>query len=231
MGRPVVATHAHGAGTPGCWVGGAGAFGGPAKVAGGNTLGAHERFNATAVANELIKHHNAVRAAAYIFTLGVAFAFWWFGALWRRMVRAEGTAQLAVVAAMGLTMAGAIKSLQMGLESAIVWRPQVLGAAIVDIYAIAHVAGSVASMGLFAMVAAVTALNLRTHFLPSWLSYEGAVAAALWAVGALGMSSFNGLEGLTGLAFVLWSVWILGISWTIWRSARAQIEVVVEVVS
>jgi hypothetical protein len=132
---------------------------------------------------------------------------------------------LAVMAGLGLTMAGTLQLLHLTMESAIAWRPQDLGSSIVTIAAMASAVGSASSVGLVAMVGAVSALAIRTKFLPAWLAWGGVLVGVLWLVSTLYVSTFNGIGAVGAIAYLLWAVWILGISWTIWRAPSETVGV------
>jgi hypothetical protein len=64
----------------------------------------------------------------------------------------------------------------------------------------------------------VSALAIRTKFLPAWLAWAGVLIGVLWLISALSVSTFNGISGAGGPAYLLWAVWILAISWRMWRA-------------
>ncbi len=121
------------------------------------------------------------------------------------------------MAGLGLIMAGALQLLHLTMDSAIAWRPQELGSSIVTMAALSSAVGSASTFGLVALLGAVSALAIRTKFLPTWLAWGGVLIGVLWLVSALSVSTFNGIGGVGAIAYILWAVWILGISWTIWR--------------
>jgi hypothetical protein len=183
-------------------------------VSGNTDPGKQAQFNPALVAKAFRDSHNGVRAAPFLFAVGVIFLLWWFGTLWGMMRRAEGgSPRLTVMAGLGLIMAGTLQLLHLTMASSIAWRPQDLGASIVTIAAMSKAVGAASAVGLVAMLAAVSALAIRTKFLPSWIAWGGVFIAALWMVAVLGVSTFNGAQGAGLPAYLLWAVWILGISW------------------
>lgn len=186
-----------------------------------NNPGENGQFVPATVAKAYTDGHNGTRAAAFIFGVGVIFLLWWFATLWAMMRRAEGGApRLAVMAGLGLIMAGTLQMLHLTIDSAIAWRPQDLGSSIVTIAALSSAVGTASAIGLVAMLGAVSALAIRTRFLPNWLAWGGVLIGVLWLISTLGVSTFNGIRGAGGLAYLLWAVWILGISWTMLRAPR-----------
>ena len=190
----------------------------------GSHVGAHEQFDPAAVAKAYTDHHNTIRAAAFVFGVGVILLLWWFGTLWAMMRRAEGGhARLGLVAGLGLIMAGTLNLVHLTIDSAIAWRPHELGSSIVTVAALSGAVGSASAIGLVAFLAAVSALAIRTKFLPAWIAWGGVLIAALWLVGALAVSTFNGIGAVGAIAYLLWAVWILAISWRMRRSQPAPV--------
>lgn len=191
---------------------------------GGNTNpGKHAQFEPARVAKAFTDSHNGVRAAPFAFGVGVNLILWWFATLWGMMRRAEdGSPRLAVMAGLGLVMAGTLQLLHLTISSAIAWRPQDLGSSIVTIAAMSTAVSSASTFGLVTLLGAVSALAIRTKFLPAWLAWGGVVIAVIWLISALSVSTFNGISAVGGIAYVLWAVWILGISWTIWKAPARQ---------
>jgi hypothetical protein len=188
-------------------------------ISGKTNPGKVAQFNPAEVARAYTKSHNGIRAGAFIFGLGVIFLLWWFATLWGMMRRAEGGApRLTVMAGLGLIMAGTLQLLHLTLDSAIAWRTQDLGSSIVTVAAMSTAVSGASTFGLVALLGAVSAVAIRTKFLPAWLAWGGVVIGLVWLVSALSVSTFNGIAGVGAIAYVLWAVWILGISWTIWRA-------------
>jgi len=194
-------------------------------ISGKTNPGKVAQFNPAEVLRAYTKSHNGIRAGAFVFGLGVILLLWWFATLWGMMRRAEGgVPRLAVMAGLGLIMAGALQLLHLTMDSAIAWRPQELGSSIVTIAALSSAVGSASTFGLVALLGAVSALAIRTKFLPTWLGWGGVVIGVLWLVSALSVSTFNGIGGVGAIAYILWAVWILGISWTIWRAPSKTVS-------
>jgi hypothetical protein len=104
------------------------------------------------------------------------------------------------------------------MDSAIAWRPQDLGSSIVTIAAMSKAVGNASTIGLVALLAAVSALAIRTKFLPPWVAWGGVLIGVLWLISALAVSTFNGIAGAGAGAYLLWAVWILAISWRMWKA-------------
>jgi hypothetical protein len=167
----------------------------------------------------------AIEAGLWLFGLGVVPLIWWLGSLWRRMVRAEhGTAGLAVVSMIGVTLAGALS-----FASAAVWATAALQFdAIGDDVAMLHSVGAVLSAasgyGLATHLLAANALGARTRTLPSWVVGVGTVSAVAWLAAAVtGAQSGSSVPGVLGfVAFALWCLWILGVSRRMWVDAGSR---------
>jgi len=181
--------------------------------------GTRAQLNPAKVAKVYIDNANGIRAAPFIFGVGVIFLLWWFGTLWGMMRRAEGGhARLAVTAGLALGLAGGLELLHETMKSAIAWQPLALGSSIVTIAAMSTAVSSAAILALAGHLGAVSALAIRTRFLPGWVTWGGVLVGVLCLIAALDVSTFNGIQGVGAIADGLWAVWILGVSWTMWRA-------------
>jgi hypothetical protein len=161
----------------------------------------------------------SIQAAQVFLGIGIIGLLWWFGSLWRMMVRAEdGRPRMAVVAVIGLTAAAGLVLLSGAISSATALRINDLGDGSRFSYALSGVVISTAGFGIVAFLGAVCALNYRTNFMPQWLTYVGWLAAAGFLVASLGSASDNTAFVVFGfLSFFVWCVWIVGISVAMWR--------------
>ena len=86
--------------------------------------------------------------------------------------------------------------------------------------------GAASSVGLAALVFAVSVLALRTRVFPGWLAWIGIIDGILFLVGAYSIASTSDTFGVLGLiAFVIWAIWIIAISVIIFRGGAEPVPV------
>jgi hypothetical protein len=164
-------------------------------------------------------HTGAIEAAQIFLGVGVIGLVWWFGSLWRMMVRAEdGRPRMAIVALLGLAAAVGLVLLSGALTSTTALRIDDVGGGSRLFYVLAGVVIATAGFGIVAFLGAVCALSYRTNFLPQWSTYLGWLAAAGFLGASLGSASDNAAFFVLGfISFLVWCVWIVGVSVVMWR--------------
>lgn len=164
-------------------------------------------------------HTGAIEAAQIFLGVGVIGLLWWFGSLWRMMVRAEdGRPRMAVVALLGLAAAAGLVLLSGALTSTTALRIDEVGGGSRFYYLLSGVIISTAGFGIVAFLGAVCALNYRTKFMPQWITYLGWLVAAGFLAASLGSASDSVAFFVLGFSsFLVWCVWIIGISVVMWR--------------
>jgi hypothetical protein len=164
-------------------------------------------------------HTGAIEAAQIFLGVGVIGLLWWFGSLWRMMVRAEdGRPRMAVVALLGLAAAAGLVLLSGALTSTTALRIDEVGGGSRFYYLLSGVIISTAGFGIVAFLGAVCALNYRTKFMPQWTTYLGWLVAAGFLAASLGSASDSVAFFVLGFSsFLVWCVWIIGISVVMWR--------------
>lgn len=167
-------------------------------------------------------HPREIRIGAFLTALAAIALVWWFGSLWRRMSAAEGgRPRLAVVAALGLLLSGAMTLAQNAVLAAVAFRPLDHGAGTSDRFflLLSYTLGAMGFVGAVIFLAAVTALANRTKMFPAWTNILGWLAALGMLVGVGNLATSSGAVFAAGfVGFLLWAVWILVISWELWRS-------------
>ena len=163
-----------------------------------------------------------IRIGAFLTGLGLIGLAWWFGSLWRRMSAAEeGRPRLAVVAALGLLLAGAVTLVQQAVLAAVALRPldQGAGASGKFYVTLLYTTGSMVFIGAVIFVGAVTALAHRTKMFPAWTNMLGWVSALGMLAGVGNVVTTKSAFLVVGLiGFLLWALWILVVSWDLWKT-------------
>lgn len=163
-----------------------------------------------------------IRIGAFLTGLGAIALVWWFGSLWRRMSAAEeGRPRLAVVAALGLLMSGAIILVQQATMAAVALRPLDTGSGSSGKFylTLTYTMGAMVFIGTVIFVGAVTALSHRTKMFPAWTNILGWVAALAMLAGVGNVVTTKSAFLVAGLiGFLLWALWVLVISWDLWKT-------------
>jgi hypothetical protein len=164
----------------------------------------------------------SIQAAQIFLGIGLIGLLWWFGSLWRMMVRAEdGRPRMAVVALLGAAMSTALALVAGAMTSATALRITDVGGGSRFFYVLSGVLLASAGFGIVAFLGAVCALNYRTNFMPSWVTYLGWLAAAGFLAATLGAASDDAAFAVLGfVSFFVWCVWIVGVSIIMWRADR-----------
>jgi len=169
--------------------------------------------SATKIADFLADKGDQVRWSGYIGALGVIGLFWWLGSVWRLLRRADGgTPRLAVMAVAAATFAAALATLSGVMLGAL----PIIGARTLNpaearlFYIIATNVGIVTVIGIAAFLTAFSAAIIRSHVLPVWLGWVGAIIALGAVFGAASVATtrdavFYGSAVAFG-AFLLWTL-------------------------
>ncbi len=171
-------------------------------------------------------HSGGIKAGQVLTGLALIALSWWFGSLWRMMRRAEDDRpRLAVVALFGLAFSGVFALLSGAISSAVALRIDDLGdGGALTFYTLSSVVIATSAFGSVVFIAAVSALNWRTRFLPAWITYLGWLSAALFLVASFASASDSGALAMFGMfGFLTWAVWIIGISARMWRGSSAGV--------
>lgn len=175
------------------------------------------------VAGYLVDNGPAIQAGLWLFGLASIALAWWFGSLWRRMVRSEGgEARLAVVSLVGLVLAGALSLASASTSAALALRIGTVGEDLVVFHTVAVLLLAASGFGVATHLLATSVLGARTRTLPSWVVGIGVLSAAGFLGPAIlvvtGSDAASTAFGVAG--FALWCVWILAISYRMWSELR-----------
>ena len=179
-------------------------------------VGAPPDSDATApeIADWYADKNDNIQIGVVLVALAVIGIVWWFGSLFRYLRRAEGgEPRLSVIAAFGVLLSGAMAMIAFAINSAVAMRIADVGTDAGIFFAIQNGLLGMSAVGDAILIAAVSAIALRTKFLPDWLAYAGAAVAVLQLVGALAIATQNTAISFVGfIAFLLWLAWIAAVS-------------------
>jgi hypothetical protein len=182
---------------------------------------------AATITRFLFDKETELRWSAYLTGLAFVAVFWWAGAVWRLLRRAEGgTPRLAVLAVGGLLFGNAMAALSSLLLSASVMSSGWAGqgpSSLKAMYTTSAVIGGATAFGVAAFLGAFSAVIIRTGVLPRGLGWFGALVAlvALVAGGAVA-SSRDVFFVLGDVTFAGLGIWVLIASVLMVRAHDAQ---------
>ncbi len=172
---------------------------------------------------------DGIKAAAFIGTLATLPILFWAGSLWARMRRAEnGQPRLAVVAVLGLVLAGATQAVLTAIGATIVLQLHSVGPTEAKLFfVLATTMGAIGTIGIAVLVlAAVSALAFRTHVFPTWVAWLGVANGVVALVACYGAASTSDAIAALGLiALVIWAIWIIAISVIMIRHTDAPVAI------
>ena len=168
-------------------------------------------------------HAGAIEAQQVIGAIGTIALFWWFGALWRRMTRAEGARPLlATVAVVSFAIGVSLAMASGTMTSTAAIRIDSLGDGSQLLWTLSLVTIATAGFAMASFIAAACLLNQRTRFVPVWTNALGALAAVAFVIGGFGAGTDANAVNLFNLvAFLAFCVWIVAVSAYLWRDARS----------
>lgn len=161
-----------------------------------------------------------IQASVLLGVLAAIPLAWWFGSMWRRMARAEnGRPRLAVVALLGLAIAGAMAMAGNVVFAALTFRIDEAGPGVTSVLYLLAIGLVTANLaGLIVFLAAVTSLSYETKMLPAWTNWVGWLAALVALVGMVALVNDDMVFSQIGFgSFILFGIWLLAVSWTMWK--------------
>ena len=157
---------------------------------------------------------DAIRWAGYVGVLAAVGLFWWLGAVWRMLRRAEGgTPRLAVAAVAGAVfgaMAAALAGIVLGVVGIVGVAGSGGAAGTRFFYILSFNIGIATGVGIAVFAGATSAVIIRTGVLPKALGWFGALVALLGIVGTAGVASTRDVFFVIGFAgFLGFALWVL----------------------
>jgi hypothetical protein len=180
--------------------------------------------SATKIAAYFRDHPGAIRAQFLIGGLGIVGLWWWFGALWRMLSRAEGERpRHAIVAAVSLATGVLLAMIATTFTAAAAIRVDNVDTTHL-LYSLSIVATSAAGFGIGTFLVATCVVLYRSGAAPRWTNYLGFAAALAFFGSTVGTVSDSNVFNVLGLlAFLMWCVWTLAISAVMYRSVSAPV--------
>jgi hypothetical protein len=170
-----------------------------------------------------VDNDSGIKLGAILFAVALIFGVWWLGSLWRVIGRLEPSGpRLALIAATGFIMAGAISSVGQALFVAPALRPEALGGTAEFVWSVGYSTYALVMATLAAHMLALGALALWTKFLPSWMGYLAFVSATTAAIATIGVGTEAGAFVIFQLIGMLtWLLWVLLASVLLYRAGSS----------
>jgi Domain of unknown function (DUF4386) len=164
---------------------------------------------------------DGITVSAFLGGVAALPILWWAGSLYGRMRRAEGgQPRLALIAVLSLVFAGATQTGTGVIDATVALTVKTVGATEAKFFFVLGQGLSAASsVGLAALVLAVSVLALRTRVFPSWLGWVGVVDALAFLVASYAVATTSdGIGGVGFVAFIIWAIWIIVVSVIMFRA-------------
>jgi len=173
--------------------------------------------SAAKIAKFVVDKGDETRWAAYLAGLATLPLFWFAGAVWRLLRRAEGgDPRLTVVAVLGAGFAalmGALGAIILGVLGILGVAGSGGATGTKFFYVLSANVGVATSFGAAVFVGAFSAVIIRTGVLPKALGWTGALVAILFVIGgALVASTRDVFFDLSFAAFLAFSIWLIVVS-------------------
>jgi hypothetical protein len=161
-------------------------------------------------------NEDAIRIAAYLGGLAMAFFLFFLGAVGTRLRRATGgSGRLAATAVMGGIVAITLAGVGNGINAYGALHP--LESA--GTYRLTTVVFGFLAFAAFVFTEATSIVIVRTKFLPAWLGWAGGLVALLWLVGGAAVSTEDDTIFAIGfVAFLAWALWLIALSVMLFRT-------------
>jgi hypothetical protein len=170
-------------------------------------------------AEEILKYfrdnQDGIKVGAFLGTLAAVPILLWAGSLWARLRRAEGgQPRLALVAVLGLVLAGAAAAVQTAITATVALELKDVGAIEAKFFFVLSMSvGYAGIFGLAVLVLATSVLAFRTHAFPAWLGWIGVLDGIAFLVAGCGIATTSDGIATVGLgSFILWAIWIIATS-------------------
>jgi hypothetical protein len=164
-------------------------------------------------------NRDALRIAAYLAGIAVAFFLFFLGVVWTKVRQAEGgNGRLAVTALAGGVATAAIASVGFGISAYGALHPVESPFT----YRLSAIIFGLLSFAILVFVEASSIVIIRTKFLPAWLGWLGMLSALLWLIGGAAVATENDTIFVFGfVAFLVWALWLLILSVMLFRTSDA----------
>lgn len=174
------------------------------------------------VAEYFLDKADGIKVSVLLAGLSIIALGWWFGALWRRMSKAEhGSHRLSAVSLVGLAASGALFMASQAPLSAVALRVDSLSPEAMRLFWVLSTV-LLSSSGFFLVLhlTATNALSLRSGMFAKWSTIVGLLTAVAFLVASFGvMTDADGIMIFGLFGFVLWSIWLIAVSVQMWRTA------------
>jgi hypothetical protein len=177
-------------------------------------------------ADKILKYYrdneDGLKVASYLGILAAVPIIWWAGSLWARLRRfGDRHDRLAVIAILGLLIAGAGNLTQTGVNAAVALDlDHVRADSAKFFFLLSQAFGGAGLVGIAVLVLAVSIATFRLGAFPRWVGWLGVVDGLAFLVGAAVIATTS--DAINTFAFVgliLWAVWMVATSIVMYRGS------------
>lgn len=167
--------------------------------------------SAEKIAEYIVKHHGAIKLGSILFGFSLIFGLIFLGSLWRVISRLETKGpRLAFVAAASFIMSGVFAGGATAIFGAPALRPDTLSGAAEFAFGVAYVGFAFAVAMTAIHMLTISALTIRSGFLPIWTGWLALLSAVVCAVGVIAAGSEKAaFSNIAMIGFLLWMLWTL----------------------
>jgi hypothetical protein len=179
--------------------------------------------SAEKIAKYFLDNESGIKLAAILFGFGLIFGVWWLGSLWRVIGRLEPSGpRLALIAAVGFIMAGALGGAGQALFAAPALRADTLSGTGEFVWSVGWILFSFSIAVTAVHMLALAALIMWKEFLPVWMAYLALLSAVTGAISVIGAGTEAGFFlAFQLIGFLAWLVWVLLASILLYRRNTA----------
>lgn len=177
---------------------------------------------AAEISEYFVDNDTTLQVGAFLTAIALLGLAWFFGSLWRAMVRAEGSPRLSVIALVGFVISATMAMIGFGIQAATAAGIEHIadGTMPAFLFGLSAIFLGLSPMGDVIMIGAVTGLAWRTGFLPSWLTAAGALVVIMSLVSSGGVASDAQFFAVFGIiTFLMWLLFVLAVGAHLFRNA------------
>jgi hypothetical protein len=189
---------------------------------GGNVMASD---SASKILKYFSDHQDGIKVSAFLSVLASVPIIWWAGSLWARLNRVgDRHNRLAVIAVLGLLIAGVGNLTQTAVNAGVALERQSVGATTAKLfYVLSTTFGAGGLVGIAVLVVATSVAAFRLGAFPRWVGWLGLVDGIVLLVAAASIATTS--DAISTLGFVgfgLWAVWMIATSVVMYRATYTE---------
>jgi hypothetical protein len=158
-----------------------------------------------------LDNDSGIKLGSILFAVALIFGTIWLASLWRAIGRLEPRGpRLALMAVVGFIISGAAAGVAQSMMGGLAARVDTLGGGGEFVFAVANALFGMSLAGIAVHMLALSALTMRSGFLPAWMGWLALVSGVASAVGTgIAGSTAGWLLPVMFIGFLSWLLWVL----------------------